>query len=120
MDSIRGSTIAFLCTYSQHKEFHTSNLWLDYMNEVQGWIEDIQLMLEQESDIQEIYRFQGRLQACREFLTIPQRILAVLEMASEKPSEDATLKEDQFHLDFDEDVFYTSELDKWKKENENG
>ena len=77
----------FLGSYQQYKDFILSYLWTDLQAEINAWIKDIQGYLENETDVQEIYRFQGRLQSCRQLLTLPERILAAMEIAQDSREE---------------------------------
>ena len=103
----------FIASYQQYKDFLQSSLWTDLQGEIQAWIDDIHGYLESETDIQEVYRFQGRLQSCRQLLALPERILANMEMAHE--SVEAT--EEVVPLDLaDTDVYYQEQLQRWTEE----
>ena len=117
MESANMERRDFLATYQQYKDFIASTLWLDLQLEIKTWIEDINGYLEHENDIQEIYRFQGRLQSCKQLLSLPERILATLEMAYES----AERPQEQVILDLDSNVngsdyYYQEQLTKWAEE----
>ena len=122
MESTRLDRVNFLGSYQQYKDFISSFLWADLQAEIQLWINDINGYLEHENDIQEIYRFQGRLQSCRQLLNLPESILSLLEMTHE----DLNKQEEVVTLDLDEsmdnsDSYYQELLFKWGKEDlENG
>ncbi len=107
----------FLASYQQYKDFVASVLWADLRAEIQTWIEDIVGYIEHENDIQEIYRFQGRLQSCKQLLSLPERILSILEMQHESTAQ----TEEQLVLNLDStvngsDSYYLEQLDKWIEE----
>ena len=122
MESTNLEKRTFLASYQQYKDFVSSVLWLDLQAEIKTWIEDINGYLEYESDIQEIYRFQGRLQSCKQLLYLPERILSTLEMLREN----ADKQEETVVLDLDSSVsnydqYYQEQLTKWVEEDlENG
>ena len=104
----------FLASYQQYKDFFVSALWIDLQQEINSWIDDIHGCLGNENDIQEIYRFQGRLQACHQLLDLPARILSAMEVAHE-------IIEDQVTLDLGRsnsvpDEYYQEQLKKWGEE----
>ena len=106
-----------LASYQQYKDFIASVLWTDMQVEIRAWIDDIHGYLENETDIQEIYRFQGRLQACKQLLTLPERILSNMEIVHE--SRDT--QEEVISLDLDTSIdvgdnYYTEQLHLWAAE----
>ena len=106
-----------LASYQQYKDFVASVLWTDMQVEIRAWIDDIHGYLENETDIQEIYRFQGRLQACKQLLTLPERILSNMEIVHE--SRDT--REEVISLDLDTSIdvgdnYYTEQLHLWAAE----
>ncbi len=111
-----------LASYQQYKDFIASVLWTDMQVEIRAWIDDIHGYLENETDIQEIYRFQGRLQACKQLLTLPERILSNMEIVHESRDN----QEEVISLDLDTsidvgDSYYTEQLHLWAAEDkENG
>ena len=108
----------FLATYQHYKDFISSVLWMDLQREVGSWIEDIHGYMENETDIQEIYRFQGRLQSCKQLLNLPARILSAIEATYE------IVHEQEVALDLTDnasDGYYQEQLQKWSEEDlENG
>ena len=106
----------FLASYQQYKDFIQSNLWADLQSEIKAWIEDIHGYLEHEDDLQEVYRFQGRVQSCKQLLALPERIMTTMDMAYETVQEEVVL------LDLDSaDAYYQDQLIKWTEEDvENG
>ena len=118
MESTSEESRNFLASYQQCKDFIASVLWADLQAEIRCWIDDIHGYLESETDIQEVYRFQGRLQSCRQLLTLPERILANMEMTHESVG----AAEEVVTLDLDTaDIYYQEQLQQWTKEDlENG
>lgn len=108
----------FLATYQHYKDFISSVLWMDLQREVGSWIEDIHGYMENETDIQEIYRFQGRLQSCRQLLTLPDRILTLMEMRQEQ---EQLIMRLPLNNSAPVDEYYQEQLQKWHEEDsENG
>ena len=110
MESTNEENRNFLASYQQCKDFIASVLWADLQAEIRCWIDDIHGYLESETDIQEIYRFQGRLQSCKQLLNLPDRILAIMEAAhiahdTELDSADSTAYS-----------YYEEQLQKWSEE----
>lgn len=62
----------------RHLVFADSPEWSDYRTAVLSWIENIDYRLEVEDTLGEIYKLQGRVEACRYFLQLPS-IFAQLE-----------------------------------------
>ena len=107
----------FLASYQQYKDFVASNLWADFQATLLDWISDLQGFLENETVMQEVHRFQGRIQACRQLLALPDRIVANMELANA----DAAEREEQPTPDQDTpngsvDIYYLEQLQRWNKE----
>ena len=110
----------FLASYQQYKDFISSVIWQDMQIELQEWIDDLHNSLEQEVP-PEVYRYQGRVQACKQFLNLPQRILAVLEVEHERKSKNAdegaypidAVQKDVDALLAQQELFYTTQLTRW-------
>lgn len=107
----------FLASYQQYRDFVSSTLWYDLQSEIKSWIDDLHACLEDEDDNTEFHRFQGRIQACRELLNLPDRILSAMEVAQEvvdNPEEVLVLDLDSASSTSDE--FYQEQLQKWSGE----
>ncbi len=106
----------FLASYQQYKDFVSSTLWIDLQMEIKSWIDDIHGYLENETDIQEMYRFQGRLQSCRQLLSLPDRILSAMEATQEAIGRQVETVPDGIT-----DEYYQDQLRRWSEEDlENG
>ena len=104
----------FLASYQQYKDFISSNLWLDLQIEIKAWIDDLHGYLENETDPQDMCRFQGRLQACRQLLSLPERMLATIEITHEGQQRE----QESVPPDSDQDGYYLIQLQKWAGEDE--
>ena len=106
----------FLASYRQVRDFVSSVLWIDLQTEIKSWIDDIHGYLENETDVQEIYRFQGRLQSCKQLLTLPERILSTMEATQEALDQQSDLTIDLDISDTIPDEYYQEQLRKWSME----
>lgn len=70
-------------SYEQHRNFAASLIWEDFRREIVSWREDIRDALETEENPIRLYRLQGVAEACKEFLTLPERIEQ--DYATEQP-----------------------------------
>ena len=69
----------FRTTHRAHKDFAESAIWQDYCEEIANWLADIHSALETADQMEEIYRYQGRAEACKQFLIMPEYITAAFE-----------------------------------------
>jgi len=53
-------------------------MWQDIEEELDGWIEGAQEQLESCNDTTEMFRFQGRIQAVRDMLILPNNMLETI------------------------------------------
>jgi len=80
-------------------EFLDSGLWKDMENELELWLDAARDGLENpEADDKEIYRNQGRADACRRLLSLPETMRDSLLMDQAGPSRDDSFRGDIGHL----------------------
>ena len=121
MDSTNLEKREFLATYQQYKDFVLSSVWLDLQAEIKEWISDIHGHLGNEDVKKEIFRFQGRLQACNELLSLPDRILSAMEVVQEASMQQEDNSSTLHTISGAGDDYYTEQLSKWTEEDlENG
>ena len=76
--------------YNDFVGFIRGAVWKDILNELTLWMTNIYDKLSVENDPQEIYRFQGRLQALKEVVQLPDRIITEYELYTEREIRNAT------------------------------
>lgn len=59
--------------------FLASRVWTDMKAEIMRWREGLRDLLEDEKDDKETYRHQGRAEACKYFLSLPEVMKTDLE-----------------------------------------
>ena len=117
MDSTYEKRREFQASYQQYKDFVASNLWVDLQAELHSWIDDLHDYLENETNEPEMYRFQGRLQACRQLLTLPDRIMGGMEVAySDTDKQEALTTLDLVESTNLGDDYYLGQLQRWAEE----
>jgi hypothetical protein len=75
-------------TPSQIATFIDSVVWADMRREINVWITHIQQAIEVVEGVDELRKYQGRAEACRNFLALPEQMLAALEVDNERIERD--------------------------------
>lgn len=66
-------------SYGQFKDFVESTLWHDMFRELMIWVEMVRNIQESSSDMAEMFRCQGRIEAIRFLQILPNNIVAAFE-----------------------------------------
>ena len=108
------SEVGITASYEEYQTFTASLVWHDLCAELRVQKSMIEDALAVADDAKDIYRLQGQLMACKDFITMPSDFIKLMEeRATEQPlvddlssSEDAT----------DSDDYYNQLLDKYQGE----
>ena len=79
-------------TYTQFEEFLTSRIWKDICDEIDSWIDDIHIELEDRDgtkSIDELKRLGGNVQACHRFKMLPKILAENLLIDREQKEKEA-------------------------------
>ena len=71
--------VEITATYEQWKDFLASAIWRDMKTEINQWIEIIRGILGSSDKPRELFRTQGRLEACTNVLELPDNMVNILE-----------------------------------------
>mgnify|MGYP003393764743 CR=1 FL=1 len=71
--------VEITATYEQWKDFLASAIWHDMKTEIGQWVEVIRSSLGSDDEPRELFRMQGRLEACENVLELPDNMLSILE-----------------------------------------
>ena len=66
-------------THEQWRDFLASTIWHDMKTEISQWVEVIRGSLGSKDEPRELFRMQGRLDACENVLELPNNMLSILE-----------------------------------------
>lgn len=71
--------VEITATYEQYQDFLASLVWRDLRTEINCWLAVIRGSLGSSDEPRELFRMQGRLEACENVLELPTNLLAILE-----------------------------------------
>ena len=103
-------------SYEDYKAFLNNVVWLDIVREVTAQKEIIIDLLGSSSNTTQLFRLQGQLEACNDFLSMPQDIIHHLEerFAQNQVSE-YNIKDIEDEPEDPQEEFYTTLLEKFKE-----
>lgn len=105
--------VVITATYDDYLAFLVSSVWRDMQTELsvqKGMIEDA---LAAADEPREIYRLQGKLEACKDFLGMPEDFTRLLEDRFNQPTPSEAVAAGE---NLTSDVYYDQLLDEFKGE----
>ena len=109
-----GSEVGITASYEEYQAFIASLVWHDIHTELlvqKSMIEDSLAVAE---DAKDIYRLQGQLMACKDFITMPSDFIKFMEeRVIEQPLVEDLINTDDVE---DSDSYYNQLLDKYSGE----
>ena len=79
MEQVDLNEVQITATYEQWTNFLSSAVWQDMQTEINYWLNTVRAALGSDDEPRELFRMQGRLEACENVLELPNNMLEILD-----------------------------------------
>ena len=79
MEQVDLNEVQITAMYEQWTNFLSSAVWQDMQAEINYWLNTVRASLGSNDEPRELFRMQGRLEACENVLELPNNMLEILE-----------------------------------------
>ena len=106
--------VTITASYDEYQAFVASSVWHDMQAELSLQKSMVEDALASASEMKDIYRLQGQLSACKDFLSMPDDFIRIIEdRFTQMPMQDVP---ESIVEESDSDIYYEQLLDKYKGE----